>query len=1048
VYRALLRVSAILAFVCLFVLITGCGGRAPGVTPPTTSPAPANLVYPKTTIAVTIGQSITTDTPTVTGTVTGYSVSPALPSGLNLSVSTGAISGTPTSVAAQATYTITATNAAGSTTATVQIVVNPAVPASLSYPQPTIVATVGKVIATDTPTITGTVNSYSVSPALPAGLNLSASTGAISGTPTSVTARASYTVTAANTTGNTTATVQIVVNPAVPTNLSYPQTTIVATVGKVIATDTPTVTGTVTGYSVSPALPAGLSLSASTGAISGTPTSVAAQATYTITATNAAGSTTAAVQIVVNSAAPANLSYPQTTIAANVGQLIATDTPTVTGTVNSYSVSPALPAGLSLSASTGAISGIPTSVDAQATYTITATNAAGSTTASVQIVVNSFSVFSLLDLGHANSMYTLRLQPTRLFSQDVSGHWVLWDYAAGSQLAEGDPAAQNSTPYPADMAGSVLAVGIPNAVEIHSISDGSLITTLTSPGLDQPTGSSTWWKLSTDGSYVVSGSATGMFVWSTTDGHLLFTRAGDYSHANAFAAAGQIQIALGPAGTNVIETDSVSDGTTSIGPAFTANFNIWFTDGSHFITNTPNLSPPFTPAVYDVYTYSATSVQQGGMIALSSVQGLNGYANWFWSYPGSTLSLYPVGTTTPTATYPMGGDSIVVPSGSTLGLIPYGTGAASVLDISGSIPVRTDFTLPVAYDNVFAAVSPTQWAVGNVRGVVLDGPSAATTPRFFGYGNAFSIAGAPGQVAIATASGKIFTYNPASPTVVSTINFTSSKLALSTDATVLAAKASDIDAQYEPDRTLNLYSLPAGTLAESFPYQYNDAMPTPFLFDFTMSSSGNALSQTLGLYNGLYFDYTREVTPSNGSPIIWSDHPPSGPYTGTATIFLSPDGSLIAASLGGYSSTSTASIYKNGVLVATVSGVVAGWIDNNRVLVNTFAAGDPTTDPPPPYTGAVIYDASGTQITTLNSLPQLTPSEITQALVGGFQTVNSDAIYSPATYSIYSLTSGAVIWTESLPGGTTINFPYYGASAVSGNYIIFTSGHRILVDLP
>jgi hypothetical protein len=962
VYRALLRVLAILAFIYFLILITGCGSPSAS-TPPITSSTPANLAYPQTTIVATIGQSIATDSPTVTGTVTGYTVSPGLPAGLNLSASTGAISGTPTSAVAQATYTITATNAAGSTTTAVQIVVNAAAPASLLYPQ----------------------------------------------------------------------------------------TTIVATVGNVIAADIPTATGTVTGYTISPALPSGLNLSASTGTISGTPTSVAAQATYTVTATNAAGSTTAAVQIVVNAAAPATLVYPQTTITANVGQLIAADTPTVTGTVSSYSVSPALPAGLSLSTSTGAISGIPTAATTLASYTVTAADSAGSTTASVQIVVNSFSAFSLLDLGHANTMYTLRLQPTRLFSQDVSGHWVLWDYTADSQLAEDDPGAQNlARPYPADMAGSILAVGIPNSVELRSVSDGSLITTLTSPSLDPPAGGLAWWKLSTDGSYVVSGSATGMFVWSTTDGHLLFTRSGDYSHANAFAATGQVQIALGPAGTNVIETDSVPNGATSTGPVFTAIFNTWFTDGSHFITNTPNLSPPFTPPVYDVYTYSATSVLQGGIIALGSVQGLNGYANWFWSYPssGPDLSLYPVGAVTPTATYPMGADSIVVPSGSTLGLIPYGTGAASVLDISGSIPIRTDFTLPVAYDNVFAAVSPTQWAVGNLRGVVLDGPSAATTPRFFGYGNAFSITGTPGQVAIATASGKILTYNPASPTVVSTINFTSSKLVLSANGTVLAAKASDIESQYEPDRTLNIYSLPAGTIAESFPYQFNDATRLPFLFDFTMSSSGNALGQTLGVYNGLYFDYTRQVTPLSGSPIIFSDHPPSGPYTGTATMFLSPDGSLIATSLGGYSSTSTTNIYKNGVLVATVSGVVVGWIDNNRVLVNTFAAGDPTTDPRPAYTGAVIYDATGTQITTLNSLPQLTPSQINQAIPSGFQTVNSDAIYSPATYSIYSLTSGAATWTEGLPSGTTINSPYYGASAVSGNYIVFTSGHRILVDLP
>jgi hypothetical protein len=63
----------------------------------------------------------------------------------------------------------------------------------------------------------------------------------------------------------------------------------------------PTVTGTVASYSVSPALPAGVSLSATSGAISGTPTTAAAQATYTITATNATGSTTFAWVLTVKS---------------------------------------------------------------------------------------------------------------------------------------------------------------------------------------------------------------------------------------------------------------------------------------------------------------------------------------------------------------------------------------------------------------------------------------------------------------------------------------------------------------------------------------------------------------------------------------------------------------------------------------------------------------------------------------------------------------------------------------------------------------------------
>jgi glucose dehydrogenase len=56
--------------------------------------------------------------------------------------------------------------------------------------------------------------------------------------------------------------------------------------------------------------------------------------------------------------------------------------------------------------------------------------------------------------------------------------------------------------------------------------------------------------------------------------------------------------------------------------------------------------------------------------------------------------------------------------------------------------------------------------------------------------------------------------------------------------------------------------------------------------------------------------------------------------------------------------------------------------------------------------------------------------------------------YSPATYTIYSLTTGAAIWTETLPHAGTTTVPYNGASAVSGNYIVFTPGSRIPVDLP
>ena len=59
--------------------------------------------------------------PTVTNQVTGWSISPALPAGLDFNTSTGIISGTPQAASASTAYTVTATNSAGATTVTIYI---------------------------------------------------------------------------------------------------------------------------------------------------------------------------------------------------------------------------------------------------------------------------------------------------------------------------------------------------------------------------------------------------------------------------------------------------------------------------------------------------------------------------------------------------------------------------------------------------------------------------------------------------------------------------------------------------------------------------------------------------------------------------------------------------------------------------------------------------------------------------------------------------------------------------------------------------------------
>ncbi len=189
----------------VLVALSACSGGGKGnsspPSPPPTVPLPG-LGYTAPP-AFTVGTPIATLNPTVTGNVTAFAVAPALPAGLTLSTSTGAIAGTPTAITPAATYVVTATNAGGSTNFNLSLTVNDRAP-TLRYPSPNYSFTAGVESRGIAPELGGgTVTQWSVNPPLPAGLALTGQ-GVLAGTPTAAAARASYRVTALNTGGNAT----------------------------------------------------------------------------------------------------------------------------------------------------------------------------------------------------------------------------------------------------------------------------------------------------------------------------------------------------------------------------------------------------------------------------------------------------------------------------------------------------------------------------------------------------------------------------------------------------------------------------------------------------------------------------------------------------------------------------------------------------------------------------------------------------------------------------------------------------------------------------
>ena len=245
-------------------------------------------------------------------TVTGISgtkvfvISPTLPAGLSINTSTGVVSGTPSAASVAANYTVTVSDGSTSATATITIAVSGT--ATLSPGTQTVTGRVGAAItATTAFTSTGLGTRYfSIAPALPPGLVFSSSTGVLSGAATAARGATTYVVTAADGTNYAVATMRLTIS-AVPVMTPASQA-VSGVVGTAIATTSvfaaPTVTGTKT-FTVSPALPAGLTLNAATGTVSGTPTAVSTQTTYIVTATDGTNFATSTLTIVVAATAAA-----------------------------------------------------------------------------------------------------------------------------------------------------------------------------------------------------------------------------------------------------------------------------------------------------------------------------------------------------------------------------------------------------------------------------------------------------------------------------------------------------------------------------------------------------------------------------------------------------------------------------------------------------------------------------------------------------------------------------------------------------------------------
>jgi hypothetical protein len=334
--------------------------------------------------------------------VYGYSISPNLPAGLNINMNTGEISGTPTELSTNTTYTITAWNTGGSNTTTITLEVIDNVP-TVSYSPENLTLTNNTASANLplVPTITGSgaVTSWELNNTnLPTGISFGSTNGTFYGTPTELWTTTAYMIWANNSGGSTMAYLNITVNDQVPTDISYSPENVTLT-NNTASGDLPlapsiTGTGAIMSWELNNTnLPTGVSFGSTNGTLYGTATQLWTKTSYKVWANNSGGSVEAYFNLTVIDELPTDVTYNPENLTLIKG-LSSTDLPLVpsitgSGIITSWELNNTnLPSGISFGATNGTFYGTATQLWNNTAYMVWANNSGGSTLAYVNITVN------------------------------------------------------------------------------------------------------------------------------------------------------------------------------------------------------------------------------------------------------------------------------------------------------------------------------------------------------------------------------------------------------------------------------------------------------------------------------------------------------------------------------------------------------------------------------------------------------------------------------------------------------------------------------------
>ncbi len=316
----------------------------------------------------------------------------------------------------------------------------------------------------------------------------------ISGTPSTVTATANYTLTVSNAIGSESAEISLTVNPEAPNVADASAQTLTKGTPATISFDNTggTITSCTLDVTSDSLTGTGLSLNSNDCSITGTPNTVTTL-NIVVVATNVTATDTANVSITINDEAPALQNIPTKQIfALNVAKTI-TFNNAGGGTLTECSVSPALPTGLTIAPNstntTCEITGSATTETPVATYTITAKNATAQSNADVAIEVVNIIPVNVVPITssvfeNAGSVVAFRIETTPAPSSDLTG---TLNFGGNASTGGHASAAKSTFTIAAGTTSTTLSINLtdneyPNSARVFTAQVSSVSDTTYGPG--------------------------------------------------------------------------------------------------------------------------------------------------------------------------------------------------------------------------------------------------------------------------------------------------------------------------------------------------------------------------------------------------------------------------------------------------------------------------------------------------------------------------------------------------------------------------------------